>query len=477
MRRRRAWLGAAAGLAIALTAMTPGLAQAGPTDTPYPAVNPTDTAPDPTGGPSTKIIGGEQAYVKDHPYIIAMLREGGARPQGQTCTATVVAKRVIVTAAHCKDGQGAKSMLYGSDDLTKPGGTRLTVKEYIQHPSYVPPNGWQQGHDVGIVVTNEDIPVPAGFQYPKVASSQDSALTEPGKNSLLLGYGRVRDGENEFAHLKKVENFPIVNANNTCSSFGSFNGQYMVCGGYQDGHDGICQGDSGGPMLVDGVVVGVASWVKTGCGSYGAWGKLTGTMGDWANEEIKKHSTPTDPGTPTASFTNNCSTIEPKCDFDASASKDSDGSISSYKWEFGDGQSGDGVKPSHTYAKAGKYAVKLTVTDNEGKSGTTSKEVTAGQPPNTGQPPSASFSVFCQWANCQFDGNGSSDPDKDIDSYAWEFGDGQAGTGATTSHTYPNRQATYTARLTVKDRGGNSNSATKQVQCWSFGSQAFCFSQ
>ncbi|RZS30341.1 subtilisin family serine protease [Herbihabitans rhizosphaerae] len=179
---------------------------------------------------------------------------------------------------------------------------------------------------------------------------------------------------------------------------------------------------------------------------------------------------------PTASFTSNCSTAEPSCGFDASGSTDPNGTISSYAWEFGDGQTGDGVTPSHTYATAGKYTVKLTVTDNEGKTNSTTREVTAGQG-STGQPPSASFRVNCQWAACQFDGNGSTDPDRDIDSYSWEFGDGQTGSGVTTSHSYPNRQATYTAKLTVKDRSGNSNSATKQIQCWSFGTQSFCFSQ
>ncbi|WP_405059001.1 PKD domain-containing protein [Kribbella sp. NBC_01505] len=462
---------------IALTpvAFTSGPAYAAePGDPSYRAVPPNQT--EPSGGPVTQIVGGQQANVADHPFIIAMLREGGARPQGQTCTSAVVARRVIVTAAHCKNGDGAKSMLYGSDDLTKAGGTKLAIKEYLQHPNYQPPNGWQQGWDVGIVVTETDIPVPAGYKYPRVASSADDTLDDPGKKALLLGYGRVRDGENEFGHLKKVENLPLVDGRNTCGSFGSFNDAYMICGGYADGHDGICQGDSGGPMLVDGVVVGVASWVKTGCGSYGAWGKLTGVMGDWANETIKKYSDPGEPGDPTASFTANCSATSLSCSFDGSASTDPDGSIASYAWDFGDSQTGTGATPSHTYATAGTYTVKLTVTDNAGKTGSTTKQIQAGAPP-TGQPPRASFTVQCQWAACSFNGTGSTDPDNDIASYTWTFGDGKTGNGATTSNTYPNTQKTYTAELKVTDRAGLTNTTTKQIQCWSVGAQGFCFSQ
>ena len=52
--------------------------------------------------------------------------------------------------------------------------------------------------------------------------------------------------------------------------------------------------------------------------------------------------------------------------FDASASHDSDGSIVSYQWAFGDGGSGSGVTVTHTYTSAGTYTTQLTVTDDNG---------------------------------------------------------------------------------------------------------------
>lgn len=51
--------------------------------------------------------------------------------------------------------------------------------------------------------------------------------------------------------------------------------------------------------------------------------------------------------------------------FDSSA-QDGDGTVSSYAWDFGDGGQGTGGTPAHTYAQAGDYTVKLTVTDNDG---------------------------------------------------------------------------------------------------------------
>jgi uncharacterized protein YkwD len=54
--------------------------------------------------------------------------------------------------------------------------------------------------------------------------------------------------------------------------------------------------------------------------------------------------------------------------FNASASTDPDGSIASFSWSFGDGQTGTGQKPDHVYTTAGTFTVTLTVTDNEGAS-------------------------------------------------------------------------------------------------------------
>ncbi|MBP5166947.1 MAG: PKD domain-containing protein [Oscillospiraceae bacterium] len=50
--------------------------------------------------------------------------------------------------------------------------------------------------------------------------------------------------------------------------------------------------------------------------------------------------------------------------FDGSASYDKDGYISSFVWDFGDGESGNGPTPTHVYQKAGTYKAKLYVSDN-----------------------------------------------------------------------------------------------------------------
>lgn len=72
-------------------------------------------------------------------------------------------------------------------------------------------------------------------------------------------------------------------------------------------------------------------------------------------------------------------------------SSDSDGTIVSWAWTFGDGNASTAQNPSHTYAAADTYAVTLTVTDNDGAGDSASTSVTVTAPPP--QPPAAPSSL------------------------------------------------------------------------------------
>jgi subtilisin family serine protease len=80
----------------------------------------------------------------------------------------------------------------------------------------------------------------------------------------------------------------------------------------------------------------------------------------------------------------------------------------------------------------------------------------------TNQPPTAAFTSSCAGLSCSFDGSGSSDPDGAAASYAWSFGDGSTGTGATPAHTYAS-DGFYDVTLTVTDGGGATGAVTHTV--------------
>lgn len=147
--------------------------------------------------------------------------------------------------------------------------------------------------------------------------------------------------------------------------------------------------------------------------------------------------------------------------FDGTASSDPDGTIASYRWEFGDGSQSSEATPSHAYAQPGNYKVTLTVTDDAGRTASKTEEVSVRD-----APPIASFSVLTTSPTAgspvSFDGSASSDPDGSIASYRWEFGDGGISSEAKPSHTYATA-GEYTVKLVVTDEGHEVNSATHTI--------------
>ncbi len=149
--------------------------------------------------------------------------------------------------------------------------------------------------------------------------------------------------------------------------------------------------------------------------------------------------------------------------FDASSSSD-DGEIVEYRWNFGDGTFGRGKIVSHVYYQVGTYTVRLTVYDDEGLAGQATQAIVVSAAPN--QPPVARFTYSPENPTAglpiTFDASSSADPDGTIVSYAWDFGNGQQGSGAVVRHTYyqPGR---YTVRLAVTDDRGGTAGAEAQV--------------
>ena len=88
---------------------------------------------------------------------------------------------------------------------------------------------------------------------------------------------------------------------------------------------------------------------------------------------------------PTASFTANptTGTAPLTVSFNGSASADSDGTISSYNWNFGNGATASGSTASYTFTAAGSYTVRLNVTDNSGLVGTTTRTITVNAASNS----------------------------------------------------------------------------------------------
>lgn len=159
-----------------------------------------------------------------------------------------------------------------------------------------------------------------------------------------------------------------------------------------------------------------------------------------------------------------------KVSFDGTRSTDSPEDKLTYKWNFGDGETGEGAKVTHKYSKGGDYQVALTVTDDSGTTcnvGMDRLKVSVNTPPvadageevilckrNPGDPLKVSFNA-----------SASKDADGDNLSYAWDFGDGETGEGKMITHRYE-KGGKYIAKLLVTDNTDtdcNRSTATRLI--------------
>ena len=328
-------------------------------------------------------------------------------------------------------------------------------------------------------VSGETTPVASSDTF----SAEAWIKTTTTSGGKILGFGNSSTGKSS-SYDRHVY---MDNAGHL--TFGVYPGSVQTVatqGAYNDGswHHVVAElSPAGMELWVDGAQQGSNAAITTGQPYTGYWRIGGDSLGGWPSQgssvyfagqvdevaiypaalsaaQIRAHYGAAQGATnaaPTASFTADACP-DGACAFDASASSDSDGTITSYAWDFGDGATGSGVRANHTYTKPGTYSVQLTVTDDLGARTSVTKDVTV----TINKPPVAGLTVSCTARQCDFDGSTSSDPDGSVAGYAWTFGDGSTATGKTTSHLYA-AAGTYTVTLKVTDDKGAVDSVSKDV--------------
>jgi PKD repeat protein len=145
--------------------------------------------------------------------------------------------------------------------------------------------------------------------------------------------------------------------------------------------------------------------------------------------------------------------------FNGAASSDSDGTIASYAWAFGDNTTGVGASPSKTYSAAGTYTATLTVTDNRGESANATASVTVsagGTPPPSNAPIARANGPYSGQVGVPL--TLSSAGSTNGTSYSWTLGNGQTASGASPSVTYA-AAGSYTVVLTVSSASGATSTS------------------
>ena len=138
--------------------------------------------------------------------------------------------------------------------------------------------------------------------------------------------------------------------------------------------------------------------------------------------------------------------------FDAGMSMDTDGAITGFAWDFGDGTTARGVRAAHRFADPGVYEVRLTVTDDAGVGNSqisVVREATVNPAPTAGL---IAPSPMCPaepkaWSV-------ATTPDTQV---AWRFGDGTEASGADVSHAF-GRSGLFPVLVMLDDGAGLPNS-------------------
>jgi len=191
---------------------------------------------------------------------------------------------------------------------------------------------------------------------------------------------------------------------------------------------------------------------------------------------------------PSAAFTPPACVAGSPCTFtDASSDPQGAGTITTRVWDFGD-QTGPvtatGVTQDHTFQAAGSFGVKLTVTDNTGKSDDVTNQVTVTAP--VSPPPTAAFTVPACTVGvaCLFSDLSSPRQGGSLVSWSWNFGDNTTPpeqSQQNPSHTFTTA-GIYQVTLTVTDDLGTTGTTTQSVtvsdvaatNCTTSGNSATC---
>jgi Trypsin len=197
--------------------------------------------------------------------------------KGGMCSAVVVARDVVLTAAHCVMGASEHRVHFRGDDGTP---VLIVPKARVVHPGFDAKavEGRRQSIDLALLQLPD--PLPGRFE----AASLSATAAPLGATLAFGGYGVAREGDGRSTGTFRTAGLNLVEPHGPS--------RILVWAKPAQGAAGACEGDSGGPIARGGAsaVFAVSTWAKgskgRGCGEY-SQGVLLGPQRAWIDRTLQ----------------------------------------------------------------------------------------------------------------------------------------------------------------------------------------------
>lgn len=217
------------------------------------------------------IIGGEETEPAEFDGVVAIVAGNGL------CTGTAVTPQLVLTAGHCLADipDEAQVRVFFGDEIDM--NMSVGVEDYGVHPSFCS-TCEEDIYDYGYVVVSQNfIEPPGGFNQPIVSQEEWDEAMRVGAEVVVVGYGQDPAVEDGLGIKRKVRT--------QITRFSEMGLEFFAGGDKRDS----CEGDSGGPALAvlpDGTVrlAGIVSRGTSPCGDGGFYG-ATYPMLRWVRDE------------------------------------------------------------------------------------------------------------------------------------------------------------------------------------------------
>jgi len=182
------------------------------------------------------IYGGSPTAPGEHDEVVAIVAQSGA-----TCTGTLVAPRVVLTAAHCIRDIPAGTLpdvYHGTSLVTT---RRVAASSMGAHPKFCESCD-EDVHDFGYVILASDIPLDFTPARPVVEQDDWDAIMQEGTALTLVGYGQSDDADPADPYLGAGTKREVTTRITRLSA------THLELRADESG-SGTCEGDSGGPAF------------------------------------------------------------------------------------------------------------------------------------------------------------------------------------------------------------------------------------